>query len=634
MARKVTACAAAFILLALFIALLAAYVRPMEERVYDLSLLPQGETVPEGWVFDDKGWKVYTRDGGVTRPLTPTGTGAYTGLTESGQTFYLSRVLGEELDAPTLQLGPSESSVAVFLGGELIYGDNVPNDAAVGELRLPMLDEYRDGVLSISLPDDYLGKTLTIAQSTWEVEGVPPGEIMVFPVNVTLYCGYAYESGIIAASFRAAIPAALAFAAAFALLALMVWQALHGRGDMGLLWAGAALLFAAAAVLSSAGFFSRYFGVEADVVHVARMFTLASLLAFLACRAGKRRALLWALTGLYALSAVGSAAVVLRAELVTDALSAFLAGSLPEVLGLASLLGALIMGGVLWRREGGFYALFVPAALAAALISAVWLAIADGPGEALRQAVTGIVNLTPGYILRPLTASCLAAAALSAAVQVLRREISRRAELRSLADREQMALESYENMSRQHREILMLRHDMKRHLQTLRGMVSEPRAAAYIDELCGEAGSVPGVVSTGNAMLDILLGSRIKSARDAGISVEQDRLSAPENLPLTDAKLSSLVLNILDNAIAAASAPGVEKPWIRLDCHVKNDFFVFSCENSSTREWMEGHAKKPADSHGLGKRIIERIMSRHGSLLHAEAGEDSYRVTLAIPLSA
>ena len=198
-----------------------------------------------------------------------------------------------------------------------------------------------------------------------------------------------------------------------------------------------------------------------------------------------------------------------------------------------------------------------------------------------------------------------------------------------MAERERMALESYENLSRQQREILMLRHDMKRHLTALRGMVSEPRAAAYIDELCGEVESVPGVVNTGNAMLDILLNSRLKAALDAGIELQLDRLQAPEQLPLTNAELSSLILNILDNAIAAASAPGVEKPWIKLDCHVKNDFFVFNCENSSTREWMK---KEPTENHGLGRKIVEHIMSRHGSLLHAEAGEDSYRVTLAISL--
>ena len=633
MAKRITVGVAALILLALFVGLLTVYARPMEDRIYDLSLMPQTEAVPEDWVFDDKGWTVYTRDGGETRPLTPTGTGAYVGLSERGQTFYLSRVLDEELEAPTLQLGPSESSVAVFLDGELIYGDNVPSDAAVGGLRLPMLDAYRADPLSISLPADYLGKTLTIAQSTWDVEGVEPGDVMVFPLNVTLYCGYAYESGIIAESFRMAIPAVPAIAAAFALLALLVWQALHDSGDMSLMWAAAALFFGAAAILASASFFSRYFGVEVDVLRIARLLTLASLLAFLSCRAGKRRAVMWTLTGLYSLSIAACAAVVLRAQLVHDSFSGFFVSSLPELLGLASLLCALVMGGVLWRKDRQFYALFVPAALTAALICTVWIAVSAGPGEALRQAVTSLVNLTPGYILWPFSASCTAAAVLAAVVQALRREIARRAELRSMAERERMALESYEAMSRQQREILMLRHDMKRHLTALRGMVSEPKVAAYIDELMGEAESVPSVVNTGNAMLDILLGSRLKKAQETGILVELDRVQAPESLPLTDAELSSLVLNILDNAIAAARVSGVERPWLRLECHVKNGFFVFNCENSSTHEWMEGQAKKePADLPGLGKKIIERIMSRHGSLLHAEAGEGSYRVTLAIPL--
>ena len=188
----------------------------------------------------------------------------------------------------------------MFLDGELIYGDNVPHDAAVGALRLPMLDTYRAEALSISLPADYLGKTLTIAQSTWAMEGVEPGEVMVFPLNVTLYCGYAYESGIIAASFRTAIPAALAFAAAFALLALLIWQALHGRGDMGLLWAAAALLSGAAAILASA-VSSRGILASRWILCASRALTLAALLAFLAPRGEAPRRALGADGALHAL---------------------------------------------------------------------------------------------------------------------------------------------------------------------------------------------------------------------------------------------------------------------------------------------------------------------------------------------
>ena len=43
------------------------------------------------------------------------------------------------------------------------------------------------------------------------------GAALVFPLSVTLSCGCAYESGLIAQSFRTAIPAVRSFAAALAL---------------------------------------------------------------------------------------------------------------------------------------------------------------------------------------------------------------------------------------------------------------------------------------------------------------------------------------------------------------------------------------------------------------------------------
>ena len=58
--------AAALAVLGLLCAALALYLRPMEERVYDLSVTPQTEAVPEDWVFDDKGWSVYVREGDET----------------------------------------------------------------------------------------------------------------------------------------------------------------------------------------------------------------------------------------------------------------------------------------------------------------------------------------------------------------------------------------------------------------------------------------------------------------------------------------------------------------------------------------------------------------------------------------
>ena len=322
--------AVSLVLCALFALGLLAYTQPMEAQVYDLSFVWEGETPPEGWVFSDKGWTVFIQEGTEKRELVPNGVGGYTGLDFPGQTIYFSRVLAEPLDAPTLQIAAADSAIAVFLDDVPLYADFDREKAAIGALRLPTLDAYRTEPVTISLPMDYRGRTLTIAQGTYIYEGVPAAEITAYPAAVTLLCGYAYESGLIAQSFRTAIPAALAYAAAALLLALMVWRAFHDRRDPGLLWAALALFFVMAREVGTAPFFYQYFGrTQFDFAGLARFFALAALLAFLSSRAGKRRWALWVLTGLYTLSVSIYLVIELRGLELTSDLLIFLAVSLP-----------------------------------------------------------------------------------------------------------------------------------------------------------------------------------------------------------------------------------------------------------------------------------------------------------------
>ena len=62
-------------------------------------------------------------------------------------------------------------------------------------------------------------------------------------------------------------------------------------------------------------------------------------------------------------------------------------------------------------------------------------------------------------------------------------------------------------------------------------------------------------------MLDVILNGKLSAAADAGIAVELVRTQAPDKLPLTNAELCSLMLNLLDNAVEAASAPGVKRRY-------------------------------------------------------------------------
>ena len=149
---------------------------------------------------------------------------------------------------------------------------------------------------------------------------------------------------------------------------------------------------------------------------------------------------------------------------------------------------------------------------------------------------------------------------------------------------------------------------------------------AYLDDLIGQNKSVPAILQSGNQMIDILLNGRLAAAKAADVDVKIQNAQAPAALPLSDADLCSLMLNLIDNAVAAASDPGLEQPRIALDLRVKGSFFVFSCENTC------GAGKASLKrGQGLGLKIVENIVARCDCLMKTERAEGTYKVTVAIP---
>lgn len=130
----------ALLLGAMFGRILTIYYDPMENASYDLSLSWATEAMPDDWVYDQKGWTVFTQEGERVSELTPDGFGGFTGLGEPGQTVYFSRVIEEELDSPTLRLGTANRTFSVFLDGTLVYTDCPELDNRIGFLRLPTLE--------------------------------------------------------------------------------------------------------------------------------------------------------------------------------------------------------------------------------------------------------------------------------------------------------------------------------------------------------------------------------------------------------------------------------------------------------------------------------------------------------------
>lgn len=610
------------------------YTKPMEDASFDLSLSPEDGQEWEG----NKGWSVYTNEAGSITELTPDGAGGYEGLEYPGQTFYYSRTLTEELDSPTLQIGTVNQTISVFLDATLLYTDAPDSDNRIGYVELATLEWDRLETITVSLPPEYLGKTLTIAQSSPLYSETQSDTTTVWPCNTRLYCGYAYESGLISATAKTMLPAVLLFALVLFLLVAFVWNASVGKFSLRLPVFALAILLQMCSILSTASFCAKYVGIPpVDLPFMFFQLSIGTLFLFLCLYAGRFFPLYlvfcllqWSATFLSL--ATKAKKIVPNEELYITFLY------LPQYVGCFALLLTLVSAFFLWKQKNRFFRHMAQSAAALTIGYVIFLFISrlfdpDYCSSVFLRLSGELTENPPNFSLKLLWYLSLLSGLAAVVMELLEQEAERRTELALLSAKNELALESYENLRRQSEEVMILRHDTMKHYALLRTMAEEApdRLCDYLDELIGQVQNVRPVVDSRNQILNILINGKLNSAVEKGISTEIVRSDAPEQLPLSDAELCCLVVNILDNAINAASASKVEKPYIKLDFHCKNQAFVFSCENSASKENLAGK-KASSAKHGYGLKIIRQIMSRWGeNMISIETSEHSWQITIVLP---
>ena len=606
---------------------LMIYADPMEDISLDLSLNSNEDALVEDPAdFDNKGWTVYVFEGGSAAELEPDGIGGYTGL-ELGQTFYLSRVLVEELDSPTLQLSPGKSQFSIWLDDQLIYTDCRDLDNRIGHVQLPMNDWYRSEPISISLPADYQGKTLTIAQSSPNY--METSYVKAWPASIRLYCGYAYESGLISETYTMAIDASLAFLMTMMILVIFV----RNRNWSVLCLAVVTFIWMSWKIMG-ASYFHKYFGSSFTALEsiYPLVYTLA-LVVFLTLRGGTHRKTACVMTGLYGLCVLCYGAIVAATPYIpADAvLLSILTSVIPDWLALGALVCVMVLAAMHWRKENCYYRVFAMTALVTVPFSILFTACTTYRGVLWQQI---FLTLSSGHVqmiclmIRP---GILAAALLTVITEAVKAELDRRKERHWMEQHQEMAMASYDNLRRQHQEVMMLRHDMMRHFIALRELDNTPQAAEYLDRLIGDNVKIQPVVQSGNKMFDLILNSKISSAK--GIQVEILRADIAEKLPLADSELCSLITNLLDNAIDAATRVSSHRQ-IELDMHMKQSFFVFTCTNSAVPACHTDDTGDTLPRHGMGQKIVQRIAENYDCLLQTTQSENKYSVTVAIPISS
>ena len=183
-----------------------------------------------------------------------------------------------------------------------------------------------------------------------------------------------------------------------------------------------------------------------------------------------------------------------------------------------------------------------------------------------------------------------------------------------------MEYKYYEMSVENDKKLQALRHDIANQIQTVYALLTNgesERSLEIMDELRDRYGRVEQLVYCDNPVLNIILANKKAEAEESGIEVQIRIKEFPENLPISDFDLSTVVCNLLDNAIRGCICSEQTRPRMIIEILQKNTYLVIRVLNSclvsmdiESTDRIES-TKSKSQTHGFGMPIIAGIVKRY-----------------------
>ena len=171
------------------------------------------------------------------------------------------------------------------------------------------------------------------------------------------------------------------------------------------------------------------------------------------------------------------------------------------------------------------------------------------------------------------------------------------------------------------------RHDIKNHLSVLSGLLNNGKleeSKAYLQKLETVSTTLSFPCQTGNPVVDILLGEKLKIAEADGIAAEVSAL-LPSPCGIDDFDLCVIFANALDNAIRACQAVEGERS-IRISGERQGDFYMLAFENTCSDE--------PLPPAGTGLSNIKAVTEKYHGAMLTEKNERRFSLSALLNISA
>lgn len=217
-----------------------------------------------------------------------------------------------------------------------------------------------------------------------------------------------------------------------------------------------------------------------------------------------------------------------------------------------------------------------------------------------------------------------------------------------LSNRQNMELQSFMYMQKQQYDyqlqqsaaVRRFKHDLINHIGVLKELMNQKKteeAKEYIDTIWNIQDEFDLKIHTGDSFLDVIMNYYFYLAEKENIEfVVSGKLTEKMHLEMFD--ITTLMGNILQNAVEAARKVAVPKIHVELIEHQKEIFIVVSnsaAESINAKKDFFMTSKKDRANHGFGlKNIIATVERYHGEYYMEsieENDETLFKISISIP---
>lgn len=183
-----------------------------------------------------------------------------------------------------------------------------------------------------------------------------------------------------------------------------------------------------------------------------------------------------------------------------------------------------------------------------------------------------------------------------------------------------MEYKYYEMSVENDKKIRAIKHDISNQIQTIYSLFKNGegnKGFEMIEQLRNKYSDVDRILYCENPVINIILSNKKREAEEKGIETHIRVKESLKSIPITDYDLSTVICNLLDNAVEGCINSNQTNPRLVVELLCKNRYLVIrvlnSCKVTMNIENTDSieTTKTGSQNHGIGMSIVAGISKKY-----------------------